>query len=271
MAFTPTSTGDPTGNLTALTNLGNAAPAPVNPAQAIQPVPNPAAATPTVDINNMVTQKLADERRIRELQSIADQKRAEAEKAAATLAQKEAELAQYQATQSSVIDGAAKLHQEHSREIAELRAIIQQEQAARLRADTLLNFPELKPYASLIPATSDPAKMLEYATSFKQARDADLAAQQANTPATPAVPPQNRTPSALDLYGSGYLIPPANPARISPQAGAQSGALEQIEQKLAQALASGDTKTFEAVFEEQKALANAQVAQTIGYHPQLRQ
>lgn len=220
---------------------------PVSPAQPNVPPVAPSAPS-AADVSALLTQ----ERRIRDLQSQADQKRAEAERLAAEKAQLESEMASMRANQQSMLDGAASIANQYAQRLQALETAVEGERADRMKAEALLSHPELKPYAKFIPSTTDPAKLEESIVAFKAARDQDpvmvqLQQQQQQQQQTPPTQPN---PYALYPQGQFPPIPPAQPARPAANAGNAPEVAKTIDDKLAVALASGDPAAYMAAHEE---------------------
>lgn len=196
---------------------------------------------PAQDVNAAVKAEL----RIRDLQSEADKRRADAERIAAEKAALEAELASLKASQSSVLDGAARVATEAIHKVQALEAAMERERAERMKAEALMSEPDLRPYAPFIPATTDANALQQQIAAFKQARAQD-----------PAFAPPSPAPSApanpYALYPNGHqpAVPAAQPARPAPTAGNAPDVRAAIETKMAAALAANDTAAFNAAVAE---------------------
>jgi hypothetical protein len=236
---------------------------PVSSAQTI--IPSEFRSTTTADVNAFLQQ----ERRARELQSIADRAKEDAARAAAALAAREQELQALKDSQKSIIDGAASAAQEAINRSRELEQRLNKAEAETAKAEALLQHPELRPYAAFIPATTDQTQMAQFIETFKAARQADLAA--VTPPPTPSTPPSSPAPSVLDLYPRGhYQVPAASPSRPPSDASGQGSMTDQIQAKLDAAKLSNDPRAFEQAIKEAAAMAQTDIQRTIGYHPQAR-
>ena len=218
------------------------------------------------------------DRRVRDLQSIADKHRAEAEAAkadATKLAQEKAELErlklELETTQATIVKGAAQVAQETMARLQEAERRFLEQQAEARKANALMAHPELRDYAALIPATNDEAMLNQAIETLVSARQRDLdtlktelAAQQPSTPPTPSPEtvlstyPRNQLP---------YQIPSASPARPPANgAGSTQTFNDQLDQKLKAAMATGDPREFERVMNELGQQAEAQLRQQAGMH-----
>lgn len=263
------STGDPT--------RPSADPSlPLNP---LNPSPVSPAQTPPIDASYLLMQ----ERRIRDLQSAADKQREAAERTLKELERERAEkveanqkIAELEATASTIVKGAAQTAQEYIARMHEMERKAQEREAQAMKATALLAHPELREYAALIPATTDETLLQTTIETLQSARQRDLdtvktelQSQQQQPLAPPATSPAPQMPeSPLGMYPRNqlpYNLPSASPARPAANgAGNMQTFNEQLDQKLKEAIKSGDPRDFERVYNELGAQAEAQLRQQYG-------
>lgn len=261
----------PTADPASVTPSGGTLAVPVvNPAQA--PTTLSSSQQNPVDVSGLIANY---EGRIRTLMSEKDKAINERNVAISAQTEMQKSLTDLQAQSSTSLSQAATAAQTAIDENKQLRARVSVLEGELLRMKTLLEHPDLAPYADFIPATGDEAKQREAIEKLKAIREQDLARARnpygvpqptgaQGQPAQSGVPAQS--PDLYGLYGNRPNIPPSligsNPAQMHP-AGGQS-TVDSIAAMLKEARESGDPARFEEALRQSTVLARQAVDTQLG-------
>lgn len=247
----------------------------VNPAQALSsPQSQAQPSSSTLDVSGMIA---TYEQRIRTLMSEKDKALHERNVAITAQTDLQKQLTDLQTQSSSAMGQAASAAQQAIDENKRLSARIGTLEGELLRARTLLEHPDLTPYAEFIPVTGDEAKQREAIEKLKAIREQDLARVRGTFPPQSTLPSQQssgqgqpggvpqQSPDLYGLYAGRPNVPPqfaSNPAQMHPAGGEST--ITSIDKLLREARASGDSSRFEEALRQAQVLARTAVDTQLG-------
>lgn len=159
------------------------------------------------------------EERIRRIMSERDRTQNEYNKQVAERLKLEQQLATEKTERERITNAAAQNTQQILDQKRQVEQELEHHKAETLKLSKLVQYPELRDYAALLPQTTDEAVLNNAIASLLTARERDIEAAKQATLATmqthaPVAPAQQNPP----LYPQNQFTPPIAPARPAPTA-----------------------------------------------------